>query len=346
MGIFGKREGSARALPAIREFWAWWEDGGARACAAAVGEGPSHEAMKDLARHVEAIDEGLAWEVGPGSESAHVLVVSPDGDPALRSIARRWLTTAPDPDVVWSYADSRQPLTDLSSATVRLGTREVALDKVVVGVHRGTCRLDVTLFHPAMPDLGEQERMRLAFLALDAAIGEEATETWIGELTPAEVSPLDGFGLAGLRATVRDLREEFTGDDGEPTWLVLQGETPYGPLLASTQVPLAAAWAPRLDTHIGVSVPYVNKEDSGLPGERSLSNLRALEDHVIARLGGQGRLVAHETTRGVRLLHLYVDGGTPAVDQVKAAVQAWDEGKVRVRAESDPGWSQVQHLRG
>src|SRR5699024_8573346 len=145
---------------------------------------------------------------------------------------------------------------------------------------------------------------------------------------------------------VRDLREEFTGDDGEPTWLVLQGDTPYGPLLASTQVPLAAAWAPQFDTHIGVSVPYGDKEDSGLPAERSLGNLRALEDHAVARLEGQGRLVAHETTRGIRLLHFYVDGSTPAVDQVKAAVQSWDEGRVKVRAESDPGWSQVQHLRG
>ncbi len=345
MGIFGRREGATKALPAIREFWAWWDEQGARACASAVGDSAS-EALKALADRVRSIDDGLAWEIEPGSESAHVLVVSPDGDPALRATARRWLTAAPDVDLVWSYADSRQPVGELAGARITVGTETLALDDVSVGVHRGACRLDVTLYHPAIKGLGEQERMRLAFLALDAAIGEEATETWIGELTPAEQSPLDGFGLSGLRATVRDLREEFTGDDGQPTWLVLQGDTPYGPLLASTQVPLAAAWAPRLDTHIGVSVPYAEKEDSGQPAARSLGNLRALEDHIVARLGGQGRLVAHETTRGVRLLHLYVDGGTPAVDQVKAAVQAWEEGKVRVRAESDPGWSQVQHLRG
>jgi len=346
MGIFGRREGSLRSATAVREFWAWWNDAGASMCASAVGTDDTEAMAEALALRVDAIDDGLAWEIAAGSSSAHVLVVSPDGDPELRALARRWLKAAPEANFVWSYADSRQPVSDLAGCELQIAGRDIALSDVVVGVQRRTSRLDVTAYHPVMSELNDHEQMRLTFLALDAALGEEATETWIGELSPATAPPLDGFGLSGLRATVRDLREEFVGDDGEPTWLVLQGETPYGPLMASTQVPLAAAWAPELDTHIGVSVPYADQDDNGQPGPRSLGNLRAIEDHVVARLEGQGRLVAHETTRGVRLLHFYVNGGTPAAEQVKAAVQAWDEGRVRVRAESDPGWAQVQHLRG
>ena len=30
---------------------------------------------------------------------------------------------------------------------------------------------------------------------LDVTLGEQQTETWIGELTASEVPPLDGFGL-------------------------------------------------------------------------------------------------------------------------------------------------------
>ncbi|WP_186526289.1 DUF695 domain-containing protein [Leekyejoonella antrihumi] len=345
MGIFGKREDSLRSATALREFWAWWNNTGAAQCAA-VGTDDTAAMAEALAIRVDAISDGLAWEIAGGSSSAHVLVVSPDGDPELRSIARRWLKAAPEANLVWSYADSRQPVSDLAGYGLQIAGRDVAVRDVVVGVRRRASRLDVSVYHPLMADLNDHEQMRLAFLALDAALGEEATETWIGELAPAQDAPLDGFGLSGLRATVRELREEFIDEAGEPTWLVLQGDTPYGPLVASTQVPLAAAWAPELDTHIGVSIPYADQDASGQPGPKSLGNLRALEDHVVARLEGQGRLVAHETTRGVRLLHLYVSRGTPAAEQVKAAVQAWDEGRVRVRAENDPGWAQVQHLRG
>jgi hypothetical protein len=48
----------------------------------------------------------------------------------------------------------------------------------------------------------------------------------------------------------------------------------------------------------------------------------------------------------MRVLHIYVDSSTPAVEQMRAAVNAWDQGRIRVQVTSDPGWHHVAHLRG
>ena len=82
----------------------------------------------------------------------------------------------------------------------------------------------------------------------------------------------------------------------------------------------------------------------GAPG--SLEALRALEDHLADRIGDSGRVVAHQSHRGMRVLHIYVDSTTPAVEQMRAAVNAWEQGRIRVQVTTDPGWHNVAHLRG
>lgn len=341
MALFGKRRDTSGE--AIADFWSWWTDGGSGQVAMAPGE---DQTAVTLAKRVQAIHDGLAWELAPGSDAAHLLVVTADGDPELRAVARRWLTAAPPADFVWSYADSRQPVPTVPGHRITLGGQDFDLGDVQVGVRRSGSRLDVTVHHPQLEQVPEESRITLCFLALDTALGEEMTETWIGELAPSTVPPLDGFGLAGLRAVVRDLRDEFTREDGEPHWISLQGTGPRGPVTASAQVPLAAAWAPQLDQHIVVAVPYRERNPEGLPPEDKLAELERLQRHVTERLEGQGRVVAHECSGGLCLLHVYAAGSTPAADQVKAAVAGWPDGTVKVSVEADPGWSGVAHLRG
>jgi len=116
-------------------------------------------------------------------------------------------------------------------------------------------------------------------------------------------------------------------------------------VLAATQVPLRAATSPDLDTHVRVVVPYQDRTEAGLPGNGSLQALRDFEDHLNARLEGSGRMVAHESCGGVRQLHLYVDGTTPAAEQVRVAAVGWHQGRVDVTVTHDPGWDGVAHLR-
>ena len=188
-------------------------------------------------------------------------------------------------------------------------------------------------------------RGQVAFLALDAALGEDDVEAWVGEITPSTEPPLDGFGLAALRGVVRDLRDDNTDDDGTPNWVIMEAHGVDGPVMALAQVPLSPTTAPTFDTHVAVLVPYTDLTEQGYPGPGSLGPLRALEEHLTERIEGSGRIVAHQSHRGMRVLHIYVDSTTPAVEQMRAAVEAWEQGRIRVQVTPDPGWHNVAHLR-
>jgi Family of unknown function (DUF695) len=135
------------------------------------------------------------------------------------------------------------------------------------------------------------------------------------------------------------------GPDGEPTWSILSS-TSDGPVrIAVVQTPLRSMFAPQLDTHVNVEVPYVNRADNGLPETVSLESLRLFQDELVRRIGIAGRVVAHETCDGVRTLHFYVDSTAAAVAVISAATAEWSEGLAIVESDYDPEWSAVSHLR-
>ncbi|YAL82423.1 DUF695 domain-containing protein [Dermacoccaceae bacterium W4C1] len=349
MGIFGRGKKSpsermARQNAAIEEFWQWWNTTGARQWGEHVGTSIPDDAVEDIGRRVAAIDDGLAWEFGAGSQAAHLLVVSPEGNPELRAVAARWLAAAPPTDFVWSYADARQPVTDLGM-DVQIGGVTVDFSQALVGVNRTGTRVDVNLYHPTFAELDDNGRTMAMFLMLDATLGEKGTESWIGELTPSQAPPMDGFGLSGLRAVVRDLAADFTTEQGEPAWVSLQGSGPAGPVQALVQVPLAAAQFPLLSQHVLVQAAYGDQDSDGFPTAAGEQQLDALREALEGVAGSSGRLVAVETSAGFRRFHLYADAASQAADAISSAADAWD-GNAQTVTDEDPGWAEVQHLRG
>ncbi len=350
MALLRRRTAPARARArqssAIRGFWGWWQGGGAAETAAAIAAGEPERVVGRLNGRVDAVDPGLAWELGAGTDGRHLLVVTSEGNPQLRAVARRWRLAAPAPDQVWEYADARRPTDDPAAVTLRFGPVEIDLAAATASARMHGAAVDVGVYHPALSDLPQRSRESAAYVMLATVLGEEAVETWVGAVTCSAAAPLDPVPLAGLRSVVRELRERFTDESGDPAWVLLEGQAEDGTrVLAGAQVPLRAATAAHLDTHVAVGVPYLHRTPDGLPAEASLEALRALEDHLVERLGGSGRIVAHETGGGTRILHAYVDGGTPAADQLRAAVVGWDQGPVQLGVTLDPGWEGVGHLR-
>lgn len=328
-------------------FWEWWVAEGAQLCADAIARGGAEEVVETMSQQVAAVQEGLAWELGPGTSSQHVLVVSPEGDPQLRAIARRWLRAAPEPSATWEYADSRRPVA-LGGVSLRLGEDELPLEQIRVATTREGNRLGVVVHHAALAGLPEQGRQQVAVLALDAALGEDDVETWVGSIAVSSEDPdptADALLLEDLSAAVQRLREEHLDEEGRPTWVLLRGTGPDGDVLVGAQVPLSPTSAPELDDHLAVRIPYPGRTEEGFPDEGSLTALRDLEDHVTERLGGSGRLVAHETSAGVRVLHYYVDSTSPADGVVRAAVTGWPGGEVLVDRDHDPAWAAVAPFR-
>ncbi|WP_340537477.1 DUF695 domain-containing protein [Nocardioides sp. GXZ039] len=346
MALFGKRQPDPTGDP--KPFWQWWTSEGAAACEAAI-EARSFEGLSDeLTDRVHAIHNELVWELGSGVESEHQLIVTAEGDPEARAFARRWLRAAPPRSEVWEYGDSRRPDPGVDGIVLQLDDTEIDFGSVRVAGERVGNHVDVRVHHPAMPTLTEQLRNTVMFLALDSALGESDCETWIGSVEAVVETPPEGeeWGTLGdLRALVEEVRDDSLNEDGDPVWVLLRGDAGGTPVMAAAQVPLAGSWAPDLDLHLAVSVPYRDATDQGLPKPETLDSLRALEDHLSARLGTSGRLVAHETTGGVRTLHYYADSTTPARGVVEGAVTGWGQGDVEVSAQPDPGWHAVRHLR-
>lgn len=337
--------GRPAAAPDHEAFWAWWSSEGADACAAAIADGTIAEMVDDLTTRIHAVSADLAWELGPGERARHVLLVSPEGNPDARAVARRWLRAAPPASATWEYADSRRASPDPGSGVLRVGDDEVDFASIRVGVSRVGNHVDVAVHHPLLRTLPEQARGSVLFLSLDHALGETACETWVGAVDAALEEPPGALTLEQVRELVDVVRADATGDDGEPVWVLLRGDKDGEPIMAAAQVPLAPSWAPHLDAHLAVRVPFVGAADEGMPTPEVLDELRALEDHLSEQLAGSGRLVAHETQRGLRTLHYYVESTLPTLAVVEAAVGGWTAGRVEVTSTPDPSWHGVRHLR-
>jgi hypothetical protein len=347
MGLFRRR--ASDPANSIAEFWTWWTKTGASACAAAIADKAPERIAEEMTRRVHGLHPDLAWELAAGHVSAHKLVVTAEGNPELRPIARRWLLAAPAADETWSYDDHRGAADEPEGVALRsgAGAPEILFSDLSLSARKEGTKLDLTVHHPAFADLPQDARIQVAFLALDAALGENDTELWIGEIDTAVQAPIDGFGLLALRSLVVDLRRESLDEDGRPGWALFQGDGPDGAALAAARSPLHPLFGPMFTRHVAAHVPYTGRTDVGLPAAESLDGLRALEDDLEAELAADGLLVAHESSAGTRVFHFYVDPEGNAVDRLVAVLDAWPEGEVRVKVtDADPGWESVRHLKG
>ena len=345
MSRFFPRRSSGTGGEPIASFWEWWAAEGRSLAEQSIGGHlPSEDFARSMTPRVSALGE-LRWELAAGEISSHVLVITAEGDPAALAAARRVFLAAPDADATWSYVDTRPPVPDAESVVLSTtGFADVDFSRVQVAARMNNGRFDVQLHHPAFPDLPEDARAMVTFMALDAALGEVDTALWLGEVTPVEFSPLDGFGLMALRSVVQDLKRRRLDQNGQPGWVMLRGETKEGPLLAMARSPLHPLTAPNLDTYVALALPYSHRTDDGLPDEGSLEPLHAFEALLEKELGTAGTVVAHLSNAGVRTMHVYVDSAAGVLPKVKSIARSWKQGTANVHDMPDPGWKAVSHL--
>ena len=336
-----QRPGYEDTEAAIAEFWRWWSSARERV-AAGIRDGTIASMADEIGERVAAISDDLQWELTPGRTARHCLVVTSGGHPPLRATVSRWLGAAPPADADFEYVGSRQPDDRVFTSRMRMDGWELDLSGIRFGYSTDEHghSVDVAVFHPKFGEMPESERTRLAFLALDWALGEEQVELWVGGVEAPSAAPADLHTGAELRAVV----DTVAAEHAEPVYAMLQAQMESGkPLLAMVQVPLKAARWPRFDTHVAVRVGYPTGV-SGLPDDEALARLRDHEDAVMAAVGGHGEVVAHETYEGVRTLHVYVDGGTSAAEEATVAARGGPyEGAAEVTY--DPRYERVSHLR-
>lgn len=212
MGLFSRptaEQVRARQDEGIAAFWAWWSAEGKQAATTVFDTGGEHLDLADaVARRVETIDPSLVFETGAGRSARHVLVVSPGGDPALRDVAGRWLAGAPAADDAFEYASSRQPVRDPAALSIQMGPERVDLASASMAAEVDGGKVHVVVWHPMFPGIPDGVRGQITFLFLDALLGEEAVESFLGEIHWAPLDDRPAVPLTELPARVDALRPD------------------------------------------------------------------------------------------------------------------------------------------
>ena len=305
----------------IAAFWQWWSEA-VPLLHALDTDPPPDSVLAGLDERLASLHRELAWELGPGVAKKHALTVSPDGVSALRSLTAAWKAAAPTGLADWEFHDVRPPVPG-PACDLELETSGRVVDggTVQVGVFddEDGHRLDVWVHHPILARSNKRNRWRLAFLLVDAALGEERVATWLRTITPS-VQPLEQvrdireavvvMDLDGLRTRVA--QREAEGDPAPP---------PLPETHGSVQVdPRARRWRhPHFDTRVRVQVPAGRL--SALEAQ-----LGTLADRAVPALR---RRIADQVE---------VDLYTGAADPVVAALQAALP-EALVSQQWDPGWS-------
>ncbi|MER7007746.1 DUF695 domain-containing protein [Dactylosporangium sp. NPDC000555] len=343
--IFGRSKRKAGDGGAIVDFWAWWPTV-RPAVEAAISSGDWGRLTPQFSRRIEAIHPALQWEFSSGTTARHALVVSAAGDAQLRPVAARWGALAPAADATWEYHTARQPSPEIFQATIELG-QGVKLDlarmRFTFSRDGEAPEIDVVAHHPGFHVLEEQARGQVTFLTLDWLLGEDGVEEWIGAISWETDEPPGAADPAELAAAVEALREEYS----TPQWVLMSADLPDGnPVIATAQRPLRPVRWPRFDTHVAITLPYRHRDAVGLPETESLTALREFEDTALSTAAGtDGVLLAHETSRGTRTLHYYVDADSPAADDLAEAAGWWQDGRVRVERHFDPSFERIMRFR-
>jgi uncharacterized protein DUF695 len=339
---FWRRTSQTGSASAIADFWTWWS-GARNRIQATIEAGDAASLADEVNQRVDAIHSDLQWEFARGARSRHALVVSPAGNANVRAAAARWLAEAPGPDAIWEYHRSRQADPGALAATFEAGGHRLDLDDLRFAFTVETDRkcVDVTAYHPGFGRIPEGLQAQITFLALDWLLGEEAVEIWVGAVNWSTTPIADQQAPAALGAAVAELAMPRA----EPMWTLASGRDASGaPIVASMQLPLRSARWPQYDTHVAVMLPYRNANDGGLPVDDSLEALRDFEDRLTEQLDVHAQLVAHESSRGRRILHYYVDGAGDGVRLIEKSLPDWREGKATAKHTYDPGFNGVAHL--
>jgi Family of unknown function (DUF695) len=336
----GGRLGSGGRKP-IEDFWAWWASAGRAEAEAGIRSGDFEGFTGKMITRVQAMHPDLSWDLAPGGQAEHALIVTAAGIPEPRRIAERWYQQSPTVDGVWEYHPARQASPSSLTAVLEFGSHMLNLVELRFELHIDNDRdvIDTVVVHPSFARMPSEARSQVGFLALDWALGEDGVTRWIGGFQTSDARPAAAVPADGLIETV----EALASRAGEPRWVLLRGERDGAVVIASLAVPVKWVDHPLMDQHIAVALPFADRTPEGLPGPASLNQLRQLEGELTDQLSPGALLVAHETTSGVRTLHVYADSDDPTfTGQVRNAVSGWPG--AAVKPSMDPGWRAIRHL--
>ena len=327
---FWKRDAAPDRAGTIAGFWSWWVTARDRV-AASIESGAADSLVDELSQAVRRIHPKLAWELAPGRDARHALIVSAEGDLAVRPAALEWRAAAPEPDATWEYHASRQPG---PLGQLRVGATDVDLAgfRAITTWDENRERVGVRLWHPALAGAPEQVRGQVAFLFLDNLLGEDDVERWVGAIDALD-APLEGRTPDELRDEIRRRAAEATGE----SWVLASREDGRNRALIMVNAAIKPIDHAASSHHLTVTV---ERGLDQLAESGEAPELDEAEDRLVEALAVDGVVhVGHVTENRRRIIHFMCADPTSA----RAAADAWAAEQrrfgPRVDVSHDPQWA-------
>jgi len=324
------------SVEGIAEFWAWWPAARGRIQAAIEGGGYPDALVDDISAHVAAINPELDWELAPGSKARHAFCLSGKGNPELRRLTEQWSRSAPTIDQTWEYHPARRGNVDLDDVNLEMDGFEVALTDFVAAfdVDEGREVLNVRCFHREFPRMSDELRRTATHLMLDAALGEDGVERWLGSIDGVAAAPDGARPIAELRAAIDVLARSATGE----RFAVMRGNDAEGrPRFVTLNTALKRIDHLACDHHVAIDMAILNPDANGLTTSDEAKDLDAIEDEL-QPLVSDAVYFGRETRAGRRVLHFFAPGDSPARARLGAWASGHDRRDVRIDWRADPRW--------
>ena len=380
MALFRRRR-PTDSTSAAAEFWESWPEVRQALAEAVESDLPAHsEVSEKVTSLVHGIHPDLDWEIGRapknqpggledldlsqdvdpdkllaqlaslenpsqmGAGPAYALTLRPGPSDEARIQSERWARSAPEDDE-WTFHPVRPADHDELGRTVRWDDHEFDLSHVSVSmrVDQANGKIEVGVYHPDNMFVAEETRDRLAQHVTLLALGEDDMVRWIGKTHPLDENPLDPLSPTAMPSVVRQMADMLGGQGG---WVTLQGRIPItGGLEVLLRHPLSRREFPALSLFVHVVVPYTHLDNDRLPAEGSAEALDQLEGRMSTVLGENGALLARRTDGGRRQYLYYLDPDSGVLPEFEAALMDWPDGKIKLRTELDPRWTQIGNFR-
>lgn len=162
---------------------------------------------KFMAEHLQSKVVDIAWEFGfDKGTKKYQLVLTPEDDLELRPMIESLIARAPRLEN-WSFFSYRQPISYPDcEKTVPIKSGEPLLDLQFSGNPAAENNIEISFYYPGIEDDSSLYNLVVnqAFFALEALLGEEVLDKWIGVIEVLELPEDDRqlLPLADLRAYV------------------------------------------------------------------------------------------------------------------------------------------------
>lgn len=320
-------------MEAIEAFWEWWIDQGRVALAEAIRTGEATDLPEQVTALFAAIHPELAWQITPGSHASHALTLSPDGNPELRGVTEAWLRTGPEPDEIWEYHAARQPFDGMvEAAGVVLEPSEIVFSFDYDDLYE---QIDLLLDHDALVEVPREAGLEAAFAAIEAVIGEDNVERWIGIVDISD-EQLSGRTLDELPDIVRRFEPTVTGNQ----WEAIETTAVSG-WEEHLRINRAAKAIDNLghNIHLEVRIELTDYDRLALPTSSEQQALDTLAHDLEAVLSEHALPLAVDTLNRHRSLHYYVDDIETVEELVDTWIEAQEDRTIEAMFMVDPAWN-------